>query len=118
MADTVSWVIRLAVKPGQLDTFKALMEEMVANTQKEPGTLVYEWFIDDAGENVHIYERYADSAATMSHVKGFGEKWAGRFMESVDVTGFDIYGDPSDDIKDAFAEMGPSYLGYWGGFAR
>ena len=118
MASTVSWVVRLRVKDGQLDAFKALMEEMVASTQTEPGTLAYEWFIDDAGENVHIYERYADSAATMTHASGFGEKFAERFLASVDVTGFDIYGEPSDDVKGAFEAMSPAYFGSWGGFAR
>lgn len=118
MGSAVSWVIRLNVKPGQLDTFKALMEDMVASTKNEPDTLAYEWFIDDAGENVHIYERYTDAAATMAHVAGFGENFAERFMACVDVTGFDIYGEASDDIKNAFAEMGASYLGNWGGFAR
>ena len=37
MKEHVSWVIELAVKPGQLDTFKQLMEEMVAGTNSEPG---------------------------------------------------------------------------------
>lgn len=49
----VSWVIELAVKEGQLDTFKALMEEMVAGTSPEPGTLGYEWYISGDGGTVH-----------------------------------------------------------------
>ena len=118
MGEIVSWVVRLGVKPGQLEAFKALMEEMVAATSEEPGTLIYEWFIDDAGETVHIYERYEDVEATMAHVKGFGERWAERFVACVDVTGFDIYGEPSDDIRSAFESMSPSYFGTWGGFAR
>jgi quinol monooxygenase YgiN len=118
MGSVVSWVVRLRVKPGQLDSFKALMEEMVASTKTEPDTLAYEWFIDAAGENVHIYERYASSEATMTHAAGFGEKFAERFLACVDITSFDIYGEPSDDVKNVFTELGPSFLGTWGGFAR
>ena len=118
MGSVVSWVIRVKVKSGQLEGFTALMEEMVASTKNESGTLAYEWFIDEAGENCHIYERYADSEAVMIHGASFGEHFAERFMGSVDVTGFDIYGEPSDDVKNAFAEMGVSYFGTFGGFAR
>ena len=96
MASTVSWILRVNVKDGQVETFRALMEEMVESTKTEPGTLIYEWFIDGAGRSVHIYERYADSAAVLAHGAVFGEKFAERFMASMDPTGFDIYGEPSE----------------------
>lgn len=118
MDNVVSWILRLDVKPGQLETFRALMDEMVESTRSEPGTLAYEWFVDESGTVVHIYERYADSAAVLVHGAVFGEKFAERFMGCVNPTGFDIYGAPSDDVKAAFSEMGPSYLGAFGGFAR
>ena len=95
----VSWVLQCAVKDGQLDAFKELMEEMVAGTSEEPGTLNYEWFISDDGSTVHIYEKYADSEATIKHVNGFMEKWARRFMDCVEVSGFTTYGNPDDAAK-------------------
>jgi quinol monooxygenase YgiN len=114
----VSWVVQCAVKDGQLDAFKELMEEMVAGTSDEPGTLNYEWFISDDGSTVHIYEKYADSQATMAHVKGFMEKWAGRFMGCVDVKGFTAYGNPDEAAQKAMEPFGGKLLGTWGGFAR
>lgn len=114
----VSWVIELAVKEGQLDTFKALMEEMVAGTSPEPGTLGYEWYISGDGGTVHIFEKYADSDAMIAHVSGFMQKWAGRFLESVDVTRFVVYGDPSPAARELLDGFGATYLGPWGGFSR
>ena len=38
MSDVVSWVVELAIKPGQLDNFKAVVEDMVQSTRNEPGT--------------------------------------------------------------------------------
>ena len=55
MKEHVSWVIELAVKPGQLDSFKELMEEMVAGTNTEPETLNYEWYIS-ADHRPHLRE--------------------------------------------------------------
>ena len=114
----VSWVVQCAVKDGQLDAFKELMEEMVAGTSEEPGTLNYEWFISEDGSTVHLYEKYADSAATVAHMQAFGEKWAGRFMGCVDLERITVYGNPDEAAQKAIAPMGGSRLGTWGGFAR
>lgn len=118
MKEHVSWVIELAVKPGQLDSFKELMEEMVAGTSSEPETLNYEWYISGDDGAVHIFEKYANSEAMITHVNGFMEKWAGRFLECVDPTRFTVYGDPSDAAKALLAPFGGNYLAPWGGFAR
>ncbi len=118
MKDHVSWVIELAVKDGELDTFKALMDEMVAGTSEEPQSLGYEWYISEDGGTVHIFEKYADSEAMISHVNGFLEKWAARFLASVDPTRFVVYGDPSPAARELLAGFGPVYLGPWGGFSR
>jgi quinol monooxygenase YgiN len=118
MEEHVSWVLEVAVKPGQLDSFKDLMEEMVAGTSGEPGTLNYEWYISDDSGTIHLFEKYVDSEAMIAHVNGFMAKWAGRFMESVDPTRFTVYGDPSDAARELLAAFGGTYLAPWGGFAR
>jgi quinol monooxygenase YgiN len=98
MTERVSWVNELAVKAGKLQTFKELMEEMVSGARNQPGTLAYEWYISPDGGTVHVVETYADSAAVVAHhlSEGFALKnWAGRFMDCVDVTRVNAYGDPT-----------------------
>ena len=114
----ITWVLEVAVKPGQLDTLRALMEEMVASTAAEPGALRYQWFIDDDGRVVHLHEQYADSAATLVHLGTFGEWFAGRFLASVDPTRFTVTGNPSDEVKAALSGFGPTFLQPIGGFVR
>jgi len=92
--------------------------EMVEGTSAEASTLNYEWYISDDGGTVHIYEKYADSEAMVAHVTGFLEKWAGRFMSSVDVTRFVVYGNPSAEARELLAPFGGTYMAPWGGFAR
>jgi len=118
MEGHVSWVIELAVKDGQIDTFRDLMEEMVAGTSTESGTLGYEWYSSDDGGTVHIYEKYADSDAMIAHVSGFMQNWAGRFLACVDVTRFVTYGDPSPAARELLDGFGATYLAAWGGFSR
>jgi quinol monooxygenase YgiN len=116
--DHVSWVIELAVKAGEGDQSRELMEEMVSGTSPEPQTLGYEWYISDDGGTVHIYEKYADSEAMVTHVNGFMEKWAKRFLDCFEVTRFVVYGDPSPAARELLDGFGATYLRPWGGFSR
>ena len=95
------------------------MAEMVDTTQtNEPGAINYEWTIAEDNATIHIYERYADSEATMVHLGAFGEKFAERFMSQVDPTRFDVYGNPNDQVKEALSGLGPVYMTPIGGFVR
>jgi quinol monooxygenase YgiN len=118
MDKQVSWIIELAVKPGQLENFRGLMNEMVESTEPEPDTLSYDWFVSDDGSTVHIYERYADSDALVAHITGFKRKFAERFMTMVDATRFVVYGEPNKAARDEMEPFGPEYLGTFGGFVR
>lgn len=118
MEGHVSWIIELAVKDGELGTFTELMEEMVAGTSPETGTLAYEWYISGDQGAVHIFEKYVDSDAMITHVSGFMSKWAARFLGCVDVTRFVVYGDPSPAARELLDGFGGTYMGPWGGFSR
>ncbi len=119
MSDAVSWVLEINVKDGQLDALKALAREMSEATQAdEPGASHYEWFADPDGMTVHIYERYADSAATMVHLGNFGAKFAERFLACVDPARLMVYGDPSAEVRDALAGFGAAHMTQFAGFAR
>jgi quinol monooxygenase YgiN len=118
MSEHVSWLLELAVKPGQLETFKTLMTEMVESTRAEPGALVYEWSISDDGSVIHLYERYADSAATLTHLAAFGEKFAQRFLAGVEPTRLVVYGAPSEDVAEGLSAFSPTYMPAFAGFVR
>ena len=119
MSDAVSWVLELAVKDGHLDAFKALAQEMSEATQAgEPGATHYEWFIDADGKTIHVFERYADSAATMIHLGNFGTKFAERVLASVDPQRLMVYGDPSAEVREALAGFGAAHMTQFAGFAR
>ncbi|MBT5498398.1 MAG: antibiotic biosynthesis monooxygenase [Alphaproteobacteria bacterium] len=119
MSDNVHWLLEISIKPGQLDTFKSVMAEMVAATNaNEPDTLIYEWFISEDQQTCHIYERYVDSAATMIHLATFGEKFAERILATVEPTRFVVYGNPDETVRGALAGFGAVHMEEIGGFAR
>ncbi len=119
MSNNISWLLALNVKEGQFENLKKLMGEMVDFVnQNEPDTSNYEWYLSDDEDTLHIYERYNDSAAVMTHLKGFGENFAERFMGCLEPTGFTVYGTPGADVKEALAAFAPVYMSQANGFAR
>ena len=119
MSDNVYWVLELAIKPDQADAFKAVMSDMVAATEaNEPDALNYEWTLSEDGATCHIYERYADSAATMTHLASFGANFAERFLAALEPTRFTVYGNPSAEVREALGAFGPAYMTPTAGFVR
>ncbi len=118
MTDNVFWVMAADVKDGELANFKALMNEMIEATRKEAGALNYEWFISEDEASIQIYERYADSDALMVHVGNFGENFAERFLGCLNLSRFVVYGNPSDQAREALAGFGAVHVSQIGGFVR
>ena len=119
MADDISWMLELSLKPGHEAKLAALVSEMVAATSaNEAGTLCYEWSLSLDGATCHILERYADSAAVLTHLGAFGEKFAGRFLEMLTPVRCVVYGSPSPQVKEGLAVLNPVYMRLVGGFNR
>jgi hypothetical protein len=90
----------------------------VEATRGEPGVLSYERFVSADGTVVHVYERYADSAAAVAHLRIFGRRFGGRFMGMVDRTRFTVYGTPSAELRGMLDGFGARYLAPFGGFSH
>jgi quinol monooxygenase YgiN len=119
MTENLYWLLELAINPGRFEDLKALIAEMVEATQRnEVGALNYEWAISDDRQVCHVYERYQDSAAALTHLESFGANFAARFMAVVKPTRLIVYGTPSAQLKDALAGLGPVYMAPFAGFSR
>lgn len=116
MDNQISWHVELAVKPSQLDNFRALTGEMVDSTLGENGVLSYQRFVNEDGNIIHIYERYADSAAALAHLRTFAEKFGRRFVQMVERTRFIVFGTPSEDLRRVLDGYGVTYLKPFGEF--
>jgi quinol monooxygenase YgiN len=117
MSDRVSFVLELDVEPGKLDELRNVMQDMVALTRSEPGTLSYEWFLSDDGTACHIYERYADPEAVLAHGTTFPENLWERF-QTFRPTRLTVYGKASEALREAISEFRPAFLEPLGGFVR
>ena len=119
MTENVYWVIELAVSPDSFEDLKTLNAELVEATRKnEAGMLDNHWAISDDRQVCHIYERFQDSAAVMTHMQWFGPNFGERFAKILKPTHVVIYSTPSAEVKNAFAGFNPIYMAPLGGFRR
>jgi autoinducer 2-degrading protein len=108
----------LDVKPGQFTAFKALVAQIVAATSEEPGVLTYQYSVSADSQTAHILERYANSAAFVSHVEGTFAGFAERFLSFVSVRSLVIHGDPDGAARKGLDAFGAIYMTRLDGFSR
>jgi quinol monooxygenase YgiN len=112
-------MLHLTVAPGRQAELRTLLAEMVAGTHaNEPGTLDYEWSLSADGTQCHLWERYVDAAAAMTHIGTFGERYAERFLSLLTPTAVHLYGAPDAAVREALAGFGAVVMEPVGGFSR
>ena len=118
MGDPVAWLIELTVRPGQLEPLRVLTGDMIESARREPGVVIYERFIGPDHTVVHLYERYVDSAAAITHLHTFRATYADRFLALVDRTRVSVYGNPTTQLRTELDPLGATYLSPFGGHVR
>jgi len=121
MNETIHIHLKVGVPASNAQAFEALMNDLVAVVQTEPGTLVYEWYAvagDAGGETWHILERYANAADGDKHVKGFADNYAGRFMKLIDGCEAIVSDNATPYIRRVLEGIAPVYISQRGGLNR
>lgn len=103
---------------GTVGRFQEGRRQLVAAAKDEPGTLAYEFSIDTDQSTVHIFERYHDLNAIVSHVAQTFGPVAERFLALAKVSRFVVYGKPSTEAQQALAGFNPVYMTPFDGFTR
>lgn len=119
MNENIFWVLITKIKEGETGNLKALISEMTESTKvNEPGAINFEWFISSDEKFCHLYERYENSAATVTHLRNFTKNYAKRFMECLEVKSFMVYGKPSEEVIKMMSPLGVVFMEPAGGFIK
>ena len=58
------------IKVNDLERFKELVAKCVTISNEEEGTLLYDWYLDEAAGEARLVEAYASVEALLVHVRG------------------------------------------------
>src|ERR1700759_1198101 len=105
--DEAFWRLEVDIKPGKLIDFLSVAHDLMTTMDEEPGTLDYEYYLNDDKTVCHIHERYRDSAGLVTHASKFGLVYSERFMAACTPTRFIVYGEPNADSKSILGQDCP-----------
>ena len=121
-AKNIQAFYELNVKPGKATELRAIASKMVAmNASEEPGTLVYNVYINDDETLFTFLETFSDSAHGIFHAGRFAEgEYVGQILERTDGGRLCFYGDVSEEFKQWAIDndFEPEYFSLIDGYAR
>lgn len=111
---TVHFVVDLTINEGKLDVFESLAQTMIAVTQKEPGTMAYDWYLSSDRKRCRLVETYANQDAALAHMTGPAVKeLVPKLITVCSVNGFEVYGDPGARAAEVLAGFGAEIFQAW-----
>lgn len=116
MFENIGWIVEAKIAEGKREEFKAVVEEIVAATRKEGGTLNYQYFVSDDGD-VLVYERFATVEDAHTHITNW-DNFADRWLAAAPATRMVHLGDLPDELRDRHAALAPKMLKPFDGFVR
>ena len=116
MFTNIGWIVEAKIKTGQKENFIAVMNEIVAATEAEHGTLNYQYYVSDEGDLL-VYERFSDVESAHIHVNNW-DNFAERWVDAAEPKRMVHLGDLPEDLRERHAALSPLWLKPLGGFAR
>jgi len=105
----IRFVVQIQVH--DLVAFKETVARAVAISRTEPGTLHYDWFLDEASGSARLVEAYASVEAVLAHARGAVFTEVGPDMlQACTFVSMDAFGDTG--ALGEGAQFWPST--YWG----
>jgi quinol monooxygenase YgiN len=96
--EEVRFVIDIEVK--DVERFKEVVQKCVEVSRNEPGTLVYDWYIDEEKGRARLYEAYESLDAVKAHAAGPVFTDVGLpLMEIANFVHMDAFGDVGEFLK-------------------
>ena len=88
---------KFKIKPGNLEAFKAVIPEIIAEVmESDPGTVVYEWYLNEELMECVVWEVYKDSDSLLAHTGNVGG-YLDQLVNLSDIS-IEIYGNPNEEL--------------------
>jgi quinol monooxygenase YgiN len=117
--DTVRFTVDLTINAGKFDKFESIAQEMIAGSEREPGTLGYDWCLSSDRVRCRLVETYTDANAALTHLMGpVVQELAPRILGVSSISGFEVYGDPGPKAAEMLAGFGAEIFQLWRGMGR
>ena len=106
MSEPIIFIAHQRIKPGKVEEYKQIYQEVGEWMQaNKPQTAAHIAYISEDGTEASVVHIFPDAEAMEAHMRGVGEI-ARRAAEFMEITGFEVLGDPGEAILSAIQKAG------------
>ncbi|MEM9775283.1 MAG: antibiotic biosynthesis monooxygenase [Chloroflexota bacterium] len=111
MSETLTIVIKSAIKPGKAAELKDILNEVIAHCKvTEPGMLQYDWYINEDESECMVIEQYASSDDLLFHFGNYVD-WRPKMDACREMREVNLLGSPSEKLKELLSRANPNIYG-------
>ncbi len=114
----LSYLLEFTINDGQLEAFKEKAAGYIKAVQAgEPGTLIYEWSLEENGNRCMLHEVFESSEALLTHFANVGPSLPDLIAIAL-ITRLEVFGDVSGEARAAVGTLGAKHFTGFAGFTR
>jgi quinol monooxygenase YgiN len=115
----VRFTLDLTIGAEKFEKFEDIAQAMIAGSQREPGTLGYDWCLRGDRKRCRLVETYADADAVLAHLTGpVVQELVPKLLATSSISGFEVYGDPGPKAAQMLTGFGAEIFEPWHGLSR
>ncbi len=112
-------LVDINIHEGKFAEFEAIVKQMAAVSEKEPGTLGFHFLLSADRKRCRLVEGYADVAAITAHFNGPSvQQFVPQMLQVSTPARMEIYGDPGPAVTAMGGAFGAEIFTSWQGFDR
>ncbi len=114
----VQYIVEWSVNEGALDTVKQMAAESVESVEaNEPKMMAFHWYVNKEQNKFYLVEWFEDADAIVDHFANIGES-LGELLNHAQIARYEVFGDLTEEARQAVESLGAQTLGHWDGFTR
>jgi len=118
--EQIIFLLDLNIIEGQSNKVDDLIQRLVSNVRAtEPDTLVYNYYSNEDGSDIFLYEVYKNHAAAEFHVDQFLQSdFMPEFVVIFEIESFEVLGSTTDELREKMINFTDDHRSIMKGFKR
>jgi len=118
--EQIIFLLDLNIIEGQSNKVDDLIQRLVSNVRAtEPDTLVYNYYSNEDGSDIFLYEVYKNHAAAEFHVDQFLQSdFMPEFVAIFEIESFEVLGSTTDELREKMINFTDDHRSIMKGFKR
>jgi len=119
-SQTIHFRAEFSIEQGKKEEYKKLIKEMSKMVEaNELDTINYQFYLNKEETKCIVHETYVNSEAALAHNDGIASRTIlPKIFSLAKVSRFEVYGDPSEELKKLLGSFGAQTFSLFAGFSR